>query len=250
MKNGVCLLIYLTSLCCPNCSYKSAEVKENADSIKAQIIHILEIQENVYDNRDDKERAEKMAATCEDSLLFVGGDDAGVITSSYGYAHDLGDGYTIKPYDRLFRIYDHTVIVTSLHQAYKLLGKDTLYLNARSTKVFIKDGKEWKMAYVTFAPLPVSYTKPATIDAAGYAEYTGLYQSGATSIDTFLVDEGKLFVASPGYGRSQLFPLNDSTFTGEGYFGKTVFERNASGKVIGYYFELIDDQRIHFRKLK
>lgn len=94
-----------------------------------------------------------MAATCEDSLIFIGGDDGGLATSANAYVHDLADGYTIKPHNRTFRIYENTVIVTSLHQAYKLFGKDTLYLNVRSTKVsYVKDGITWKMAYTTYAP--------------------------------------------------------------------------------------------------
>lgn len=245
MKNILSAAISIAFLC-----FSCNDQEINIENTKAEIEHILQIQETAYNERNDPDRIKKMAATCEDSLIFIGGDDGGLATSANAYTHDLADGYTIKPHDRTFRIYGNTVIVTSLHQAYKLFGKDTLYLNVRSSKIFIKNGATWKMAYTTYAPLPVIYTKPANIDAAKYAEYTGLYKSDPAVTDTIIADDKKLYVSSTGSPRSELIPVNDSIFIGEGYFGKTGFYKDPTGKVQGYYFEWNDGQRLYFPRLK
>jgi len=242
-------VIILSGLCLNSCSNQNTTVAESPENIKAEIEKILQTQENIYGSHNEEE-LKKFAATCEDSLVFIGGDDGGMMVSSNAYVHDLADGYTQRPHDRSYRIYNNTVIVTSVHQGYKLFGKDTLYLNARSSKVFVKDGKDWKMAYVTYAPLPVIYKKPGYTNPENFAGYEGYYTVGPGITDTVTVSGGKVFSSITGSEKAELIPLDDSTFIGEGYFGKAVFSRNAEGKVTHYYFEWTDGQQINFMKTK
>ncbi len=233
-----------------SCSNQPAAVAENVESIKAQIESILQKQEAIYRGNHSEEELKKLAATCEDSMIFIGGEDGGIQISSNSYVHDLGDGYTQMPHDRYYQVHDNTVIVSFLQQAYKLFGKDTLYMNVRATKVFVKKGNEWKMAYTTNAPLAINYTKPQAIHPENFNGYEGRYSAGAPWTDTVTVTDGKVFSAITGSARDELIPINDSTFIGEGYVGKAIFSRNAEGKVTHYTFEWPDGQRIRFAKMK
>ena len=217
--------------------------------IKAEIEEILRIQDDAYDQNNEEGRL-RLASTCVDSLFFVGGDTGGLATTADYYVHDLADGYIERPHDRVFAIYDHTVIVSSLHQSYKLFNKDTIYFNVRSSKVFVRQGEHWKMAFVTYAPLPVNYTKPDKFNATVFSAYAGFYEGGTSPADTVSVANGKVYLSSMPTPQTELIPLNDSTFIGSGYVGKTVFSRNKAGKVTHSYFEFPDGQRIKFRKLK
>ena len=233
-----------------SCSNQPATNAESPEKIKAEIESILKIQEDIYNGSHSAAELKKMAATCEDSMIFIGGEDGGMHVSSAGYINDLADGYTQKPHDRYYRIYDNTVIVSFLQQAYKLFGKDTLYLNVRVTKVFVRKGKEWKMAYTTNAPLAINYTKPQVIHPENFKGYEGQYSVGAPWTDTVTVTDGKVLSAITGSAKDELIPVNDSTFIGEGYVGKAIFGRNAEGKVTHYTFEWPDGQRIRFAKIK
>lgn len=233
-----------------SCNNQHSSGKESPEKTKAQIESILQKQEAVYNGNHSEEELQKLAATCDDSMIFVGGEDGGLQISANAYVHDLGDGYTQKPHDRHYLVHDNTVIVSYLQQAYKLFGKDTLYMNARATKVFVKKGNEWKLAYTTNAPLAINYTKPQVIHAENIKEYAGLYSVGASWADTVIVAGGKVFSAVTGTKRDELIPVNDSTFIGEGYVGKAIFGRDAGGKVTHYTFEWPDGQRIRFAKVK
>jgi hypothetical protein len=241
-------LVIIIVACFGACAVKDAQPKADKEAIKIEIEKILTIQEDAYDQNNEEGR-KKFAATCDDSLLSVGGDDGGVATSANFYVHDFADGYSRRPSNRLYRIYDHTVIVTSIYQSFKVFNTDTIYFNARSTKVFVKNEKDWKMAFATYAPLPIMYTKPQYSNSKLFADYAGRYGKSATLADTISVIDGRVYLMTAG-SKSELVPTNDSTFLGEGYFGKTVFVRNNKGVVTHNYFEFPDGQRLIFPKIK
>lgn len=224
---------------------KSDTVHDNA-LIRAEIEKVLRIQEDAYDLNNEEGR-QRFAATCIDSLLSVGGDNGGIGHTADFYVHDFADGYKKRPSNREFRILENTVLVTSVYQSFKVFDQDSIFFNARSTKVFVKQGRAWKMAFATYAPLPVIYRQPRSIGSAVLKDYAGLYESGQAVPDTIIVADGKLVLASSG--RSELLPIDDSTFFGNGYFGTTGFLRNSGRAVTHSYFEFPDGQRLLFRKL-
>ena len=228
MKKLNTLVIALTLVAC-NTAQKDP---------KAELLRILELQESVYDNQT-AENKRKFMETCTDSLIFIGGDDGGMMTTPLKHVNDFADGYSKKPYDKKIQIYDNTAFVTFLQQTFKILGSDTLYLNVRYTKVFVKQNEQWKMAYVTYAPLPVHYDKIVKVDPSIYSRYTGIYDLGTSGLDSVYVENGKLYSSG-----SELLPVNDSTFIGDGYFGKAIFGKSH------YTFEWNDGQRIKFAKVR
>jgi len=224
-KPGLIFLLAIMVACAPH------------EDPRKEILRILEIQEMAYDNQSD-ENKKKFLETCTDSVIFVGGDDGGMLTNSQAYIEDLADGYTQKPHDRKIQIHGNTAIVTSIHQAFKMLGKDSLLINARSTKVFVKEDGKWKMAYVTYAPMPVLYNKITRLNAETLESFAGIYDFAGTR-DSIYIENEKLF-----FGGSALSPINDSTFIGNGFFGKVIFAKDH------YTFEWTDGQRIRFNKIK
>lgn len=224
-------------------SCNTAPKKQSIDDAKAEILRILEVQETAYDNQTEENKS-KFIATCTDSLIFIGGDDGGMMMTPKAHVGDLADGYSKKPYNRKFQFYDNTAIVVSLQQAYKLLADDTLFLNVRYTKIFVRENEQWKMAYVTYAPLPVLYNKTTTIDPNKFAPYTGVYDLGEGLRDSVFVEDGKVYSDINHSGKSEILALNDTTFIGDGYFGRVFFAKN------GYTFEWNDGQRIKFKKVR
>lgn len=239
-----CSLLILFSLA--SCQTRKTADKE---TIRAEIDKILKIQEDAYDQNTESGR-NILAQTCDDSLIFIGGDDGGLVQSASSYVHDLADGYSKKPASRTYRIFDNTVIVTSLQQTFKLFNKDSIFFNSRYTKVFVKSNGKWKMVYVSYAPLPIQYYKPANISSNLLNEYSGLYQNSETSTDTISVHDNRLYIGQRKNSGSELIPLNDSTFIGDGYFGYTVFSKNQSGAVTHMYYQYPDGQKIFSSKIK
>ncbi|HZY81699.1 MAG TPA: nuclear transport factor 2 family protein [Cyclobacteriaceae bacterium] len=222
----------------------------NRNEIKREIEKLLEIQERTYGTKVAEELKE-FAATCSDSMVYIGGDNGGPpVASKEVYVHDLADGYITRPYDRFYRFYDNMVIVSSKHQGMKILAGDTLRLNSRTTKIFVKEGSEWKMAYFTYAPLPIVYFKTTMANPRALTDYIGAYEIEPGVIDSITVLDGRLYSNVAGGGKEEMKALNDSTFIGDGYFGKVFFPRDKSGKVTHYTFEWTDGQRINFPRVR
>jgi len=236
----------LTLMCAFGCEPKAPV---DYAAAKAQIDSILKVQEDAYDLNNEVGR-KILVETCVDSLMFIGGEDGGLVQSADFYVHDLADGYSQRPANRTYRIFDNTAIVSSVQQTFKVINRDTIFFNSRSTKVFIRIKNTWKMTYVSFAPLPVLYHKVARVDDKLLQTYAGLYRSSEHSMDTISVSNGKVFLLQGGNPKSELFPLNDSVFFGDGYFGNTIFSKNRHGRVTHMYYQYPDGQRIIFPKVR
>lgn len=222
---------------------------QDAATSKRELLEVLEIQEAAYDNQTE-ENKKKFLATCADSVIFIGGDDGGMMTSAEAYVADLANGYIEKPHDRTFRFHGNTAIAISIHKAYKLLAQDTLFLNVRYTKIFVRENGQWKMTYVTYAPLPILYNKPVKVDVSKLRRYEGIYDIGDNLLDSVFVEDGKIYSEVAHSGKSELIPINDSTFIGHGYFGRAIFGGIPSKPASHYTFEWSDGQRIKFKRVR
>ena len=240
----------LSSNCKSNLNEQISSNTQDTASIKAEIERILKVQDDAYAQHDE-DGNRIMQSTCEDSLLYVG-NDGGIMLSSYDYSHDLADGWIERPHDKIFKFYNNTIIVTSIYKSYNILAEDTIFLNNRMTKVFVKDNNHWKMAHIGISPLPVSYFKESSNNnPAVYNDYAGTYQMNPKLADTVILINGKLYIRSnTDSKRVKLFPLNDSTFMSKDFTGKIIFGKSASGKVTHEIFEFPDGQRIHIPKVK
>jgi len=252
MKRAIFLITIVSiaifsSNCKSNHNGQQGTNAQNTDSIKAEIEGILKLQEDAYAQHNENGNR-IMQSTCEDSLLYV--DDGGIMLSSYDYSQDLADGWIERPHDKIFKFYNNTVIVTSIYKSYNILAGDTIFLNNRMTKVFVKDDNQWKMAHIGISPLQVNYTKIGYGNTKLFSEYAGVYKVGSAPADTILLINGNLYDAQTGNGRNKMFPLNDSTFIWKDDLGKVIFGKDANGKVNHYTYVFNDGQRINIPKVK
>ena len=246
----VILLITIVSIAIlySNCkSNHNEHIVANAQdtaSIKAEIERILKVQEDAYmQNNEDGMR--KLAATCVDSLMFV--NEGGIMTSAYKWSHDMDNGYIERPHDKTFQFYNNVVLVSYIDKSYYLMGSDTIYLDNRITKTFLKINDKWKMISSCLSRCLVNYTKPSRGNAALYPDYVGIYKLSSTVVDTVLLINGELCNEN---GKTKLFPLDDSTFMAKKYQGRTIFSKNARGKVTHQIYEFPDGQRFRIPKVK
>jgi len=220
---------------------------QNTASIKAEIERILKVQEDAYmQNNEDGMR--KLAATCVDSLMFV--NEGGIMTSAYKWSHDMDNGYIERPHDKTFQFYNNVVLVSYIDKSYYLIAGDTIYLDNRITKTFLKINDKWKMISSCLSRRLVNYTKTGHGNPALYHDYVGVYQIEPAVADTILLINGKLYVRKTTESeKTKLFSINDSTFMAEGYLGKMIFGKGISGKVKDYTLEFYDGQRVHIPKV-
>ncbi len=135
------IYIVFIILCVSSCQAPVSKSVSDKKTIQAEIDSILKIQEDAYGQNNEDGR-KVLATTCDDSLIFVGGDNGGIAGSANYYVHDLADGYIKRPSEKIYRIYDETVIVSSVYQSFKVFDKDSIFFNARSTKVFVKSPRD------------------------------------------------------------------------------------------------------------
>ena len=173
------------------------------------------------------------------------------MTSAYKWAHDMDNGYIERPHDKTFQFYNNVVLVSYIDKSYFMIAGDTIFLDNRVTKTFLKIDNQWKMISSCLSRRLVNYTKPGHSNPALYHNYVGIYQESPTVADTILLINGKLYIrTTTDSKRSKLFSLNDSTFMSEDYPGKIIFARGAGGKVTCCYYEFNDGQRVHIPKVK
>jgi hypothetical protein len=198
-------------------------------------------------NNEDGMR--KLASTCVDSLMFV--NEGGIMTSAYKWAHDLDNGYIDRPHDKTFQFYNNVVLVSYIDKSYFMIAGDTIFLDNRITKTFLKIDNQWKMISSCLSRRLVNYTKPGHSNPALYPDYIGVYQVSPTLADTVLLINGNLYLRNTNDSeRTKLYPLDDSTFMAKEYQGRNIFSKNAGGKVTHEIYEFPDGQRIHYPKVK
>jgi len=225
---------------------------QDTASVKAEIKRISKIQNDAIAQHNE-EGNRIFASTCEDSIMTV--NDGQMMISAIALSHDLVGGEIDIPHASKYQFYNNnTVIVSSISKMYALIGVDTFFYQGRNTCVFVKNNNQWKMAYLGYSPLPVSYYKAsnyANVKPVINPNYVGIYQLNPTIADTILLIDGKLYSrANTDSQRTKLFPINDSTFMAEDNAGKMIFVRGVGGKVVQQIYEYPDGQRIHVPKVK
>jgi hypothetical protein len=254
MKTTLIIVAFLSmTVLFTNCkNHADQSNSQNTEQIKAEIEKILKVQDDAYAQHNE-EGSKLIQSTCEDSLTYAG-NDGGIMLSAYDYSHDLADGWIKRPHDKIYRIYNNTVVVSSVYKSYYLQNGDTLFINNRITQVFVRDNNQWKMAHVGTAPLPVSYFKKPfkrNSNPTLFTKYVGIYHREPKITDTVSLVDGNVYLhPSNESERIELVSLDDSTFMIEGYLGRLIFGKGANGKVTQYSYEQYDGQRMSFPKVK
>jgi hypothetical protein len=236
---SLCIII-----CFSRCNQKPAQElpSSNPDSVKKTIIAL---NEGIFRSLDNPE---KFRTFYEDSILsaFTNGE---IKTSSIALSHELWHNY-ILPHDYSFRLFGNTAILSYLFTHYAIHNKDTILHNIRSTKTFVFNNGQWKVACSAGTEIYDNHFKPI-IDKheKDYASYAGYYQSNKGEIDTVFVKDGKLYDKSGGDGTLN-FPVSDGEYMIKGDFGRLSFGKDSKGVVTYYTITDIDGQQWVCPKIK
>jgi len=216
-------------ICFSRCNQKTSQElpSRNPDSVKKIIIAL---NEEIFRSLDNPE---KFRAFYEDSILsaFTNGQ---IMTSSIALSHELWHNY-ILPHDYSFRLFGNTAILSYLFTHYVIHNKDTIFHNIRSTKTFVFNNGQWRVACSAGTEIYDNHFKPI-IDKheKEYASYVGNYQYGDGHIDTVFVKNGKLYDKSGDPDGAWNFAVSDGEYMIKEELDRLSFGKDSKG-VVTYY---------------
>ena len=131
-----------------------------------------------------------------------------------------------------------------------LWGEQRLDEHQVRLDTYVRMSGAWRLLS-TAAADPPSWPDVAPIDPKLYSEYAGTYQ---VSLDTLVVitnEAGHLMCEQTGERKVELLPENATTFFDktDSPLARTVFERDASGKVVGQIYRF-QGQQLRLRKIQ
>jgi hypothetical protein len=115
--------------------------------------------------------------------------------------------------------------------------------------VFVRQGKRWLLEYHTQTWL-VTPAAPVETDSTALAAFVGRYRIGPGYVDD-VHWEGPLLVATAS-GQTvgaTLVPVSATAFSPDGVGPLMIFERDATGRVVGYVQGLPDGQVVRAARL-
>ena len=119
----------------------------------------------------------------------------------------------------------------------------------RALEVYVRRGDRWLLAQHSHTWI----VQPATaipMDSAPLAAFVGHYQIGDGVADTVHFEGGHLVATLTGQTTGGvLLPVSESAFSPDGVAPLIVFERNATGHVIGYVQGAPDGSMVRARRL-
>lgn len=234
------LLLFINSMAGCESNGKNEKQTSDVENIKKTILAINSQQQSLYKTLNDKkDRGEKYATFCHDSLVTVTGYGY-ILTSAYDASRDLVDGYADTIHDINLRVYDNTAILTGKAKMFILVNKDTLYEDVWISKVFMNFGGQWKMVLRNSGPLAVNYKKAIKVAPEKLLTYEGVYGPPGGPYDTFRVVNDQLYQIGANNLKVPYYPVNDSTFFTKDDLGTMVFQRTRPGEP-GYFEWILPD---------
>lgn len=126
-------------------------------------------------------------------------------------------------------------------------------LVSRGTDTFVQHGRRWELlrrtqTWIVTAPATV------TLDSTALRAFVGRYAHGANFIDDVHMEAGQLIATSSaesasGVRGAHLLPVSTDAFSPDGVAPVIVFERDASGRVVGYVQQSPDGSVTRARRL-
>jgi hypothetical protein len=114
-----------------------------------------------------------------------------------------------------------------------MLGDQRFESRSHRLDTYVRQKGKWRLLSMGIAVSP-NWPEVAKIDTRVYQDYVGIYQFSPTTQIVISEENGRLMAAVTGQAKVELFPENPSTFfdRSDDPSARTVFERNAHGKVI------------------
>lgn len=132
-------------------------------------------------------------------------------------------------------------------------GGYTKAFASRGTDTFIRRDGNWRLTRRTQTWI---VSPPATIalDTVALRAFVGRYEHGAGFVDDVHLERGELMATSSaesasGLPGAHLLPVSEDAFSPDGVAPLIVFERDASGRVVGYVQQSPDGSVTRARRL-
>ncbi|MGI8764956.1 MAG: nuclear transport factor 2 family protein [Gemmatimonadaceae bacterium] len=189
-----------------------------------------------------------------DDLLWVMGATGGTITS----AQLLAAASQVRPRSQRFETdsvdahRDGNVVTADSRRTtrYSIGARDVATVS-RASDVFVNRGGRWLLTHHTQVWIPTRPV-PVPLDSAALAAFVGRYELAPGYVDNVHWSEGALVATATGeVGGARLVPVSATVFrVGNDVGTVTVFERDSTGRVIGYVSHWPDGHAIRARKLE
>ncbi len=187
-----------------------------------------------------------------DSLVWVDGTGGGIISTprllaavaaSHGRIHVESDSIRAR------RIGD-VVSVDFLRTSRYVLGKLEVATTSRASELFVPQNGGWLLAHHTQVWIPTRAIVFA-LDSAALNAFVGRYEIGPGYVDDVHWSGGKLVATATGeQGGATLVPVSATVFrVGNDVGTATMFERDGTGRVVGYVSHWPDGHVVRARKL-
>jgi ketosteroid isomerase-like protein len=125
-------------------------------------------------------------------------------------------------------------IVEYSRSDHRSVGRQDATTRSRALDVFVWRGSEWLLKHHTQTWLVTPSTGVA-LDSTTQIAYVGRYQIAPGYVDNVHWERGRLFATASGQTRgAELIPVSSSAFRPDGVGALVVFERDATGRVLGY----------------
>jgi hypothetical protein len=174
-------------------------------------------------------------ALVADDLVWVVGSGGAMITKSQLLAAVSAPSLARFEIDSLrTHQYGATVVVDYVRHDHWPLGKSEFTTSWRALAVFVRTDHGWQLVRHTLSWLarPV---QPVAVDSTALQPFVGLYQIAPGYIDNVHWESGHLVATASGQAAgAQLVPVSATAFSPDGIGAVITFERDASGRVIGY----------------
>lgn len=173
-----------------------------------------------------------------DDLVWINGQNGSVVTKSQLLAAVAPAAYSggqtfIVDSVHATRFGDVVTVEYLRHDTWPL-GQGVLRDSWRALDVFVYRAGRWQVVRHTQVWLVMPVT-PIALDSAALSAFVGRYQIRPGYVDNVHFEGGALVATASGQSAgAHLLPVSSSAFSPDGIGAMIVFERDSSGRVVGY----------------
>ena len=121
----------------------------------------------------------------------------------------------------------------------------------RRTVHFVRRNGRWQAVLIQFTTVPENHHVAAQIDSPRLDAYVGRYLWTSGLVNTITREGDKLVSQWRATGsKTELLPLNETTFFSRDDLGETIFVKNDEGRVTHYIYRRADGQEFRAKRIE
>jgi uncharacterized protein DUF4440 len=132
---------------------------------------------------------------------------------------------------------DTAVVSYEVSEPFPLGGGQEFKQVSRRLDTYVRTHGAWRLVAMAIAE-PPSWPPVATVAPGLYSEYSGAYRLSSEALAIVTNEDGHLMLQLPDQPKVELFPESATSFfdTTDSPHARTIFERDASGKVVAQVY--------------